>query len=143
MSGHPQGAPYDDGYGQPQGQDSYYQDDQYAQYNDHQAAAPNGYSDQQNGDAYYDESCVPSKITFWNRQTDTAAVPIMTINSRVASISRTAIMTASKAIRTSITTISIMIREEPRQHQVVRTATGKFHPQCSHFLRLMLMQSKT
>jgi 1,3-beta-glucan synthase len=56
MSGHPQGAQYDDGYGQPQGQDSYYQDDQYAQYNDHQGAAPNGYGDQQNGDAYYDES---------------------------------------------------------------------------------------
>jgi 1,3-beta-glucan synthase len=52
MSGHPQGAQYDDGYGR-QGQDSYYQDDQYAQYHDQQGE--HGYSDQ-HGDAYYDES---------------------------------------------------------------------------------------
>ena len=51
MSGHPQGAQYDDGYGQQgQGQDSYYQDGQYGQYDQQ-----NGYGDQ-HGDAYYDES---------------------------------------------------------------------------------------
>jgi 1,3-beta-glucan synthase len=62
MSGHPQGGHYDDGYGQnqaqphPQGNDSYYHDDQqYAQYQDD----GRGHSQyQQNGDAYYDESYV-------------------------------------------------------------------------------------
>jgi 1,3-beta-glucan synthase len=59
MSAHPQGAPggqYDDGYGH-QGQDAYYQDDQYGgQYHDDQRGA---YNDQPaHGDAYYDESCV-------------------------------------------------------------------------------------
>ena len=56
MSGHPQGAQYDDGYGQQghaQGQDQYYHDDQYAQYDQN----GHGYSDQ-NGDGYYDESWV-------------------------------------------------------------------------------------
>ncbi|KAF2175059.1 glycosyltransferase family 48 protein [Zopfia rhizophila CBS 207.26] len=51
MSGHPQGGQYDDGYGH-QGQDSYYHDDQYGQY-DQQGG--HGYGDQ-HGDAYYDES---------------------------------------------------------------------------------------
>ncbi|KAF2011689.1 glycosyltransferase family 48 protein [Aaosphaeria arxii CBS 175.79] len=61
MSGHPQGGQYDDGYGrQGQGQDSYYQDDQYGQYHDQpgqHAYSDNrgGYGDQ-HGDAYYDES---------------------------------------------------------------------------------------
>jgi len=56
MSGHPQGAQYDDGYGQGhQGQDSYYQDEQYGQYHDDRRGAP-AYQDQQAGDAYYDES---------------------------------------------------------------------------------------
>jgi 1,3-beta-glucan synthase len=59
MSGHPQGAQYDDGYGHgqgQQGQNAYYQDEQYAgQYHDDQHA---GYQDNQHGDAYYDESYV-------------------------------------------------------------------------------------
>ena len=60
MSGHPQGGQYDDGYGHTQGQqgqqgqNAYYQDDQYdGQYHDDQRA---GYQDNQHGDAYYDES---------------------------------------------------------------------------------------
>ncbi|KAF2685605.1 glycosyltransferase family 48 protein [Lentithecium fluviatile CBS 122367] len=55
MSGHPQGGQYDDGYGQgQQGQNAYYQDDQYGgQYHDDQRG---GYQDNQHGDAYYDES---------------------------------------------------------------------------------------
>lgn len=65
MSAHPQGAHghYDDGYGQPQqqqGQDAYYNDDQYGQYHDqhpNQPAGQQGYDNQHN-DAYYDESCV-------------------------------------------------------------------------------------
>jgi len=68
MSGHPQGGHYDDGYGQtpaqqPHGQDAYYQDDQYGQYHDDargQHAQAGQY--QQQGDAYYDESCVPSQV---------------------------------------------------------------------------------
>jgi 1,3-beta-glucan synthase len=55
MSGHPQGAQYDDGYGHgQQGQNAYYHDDQYGgQYHDDQRG---GYQDNQQGDAYYDES---------------------------------------------------------------------------------------
>jgi 1,3-beta-glucan synthase len=59
MSGHPQGAQYDDGYGQtqgqphPQGQDSYYHDDQqYGQYHDDARGQQHG------NDAYYDEQYV-------------------------------------------------------------------------------------
>ena len=56
MSGHQQGGHYDDGYNNQQGQDSYYQDEQYGQYHDdHRRGAP-GYQDNQAGDAYYDES---------------------------------------------------------------------------------------
>jgi 1,3-beta-glucan synthase len=69
MSGHPQGGHYDDGYGPTQGQhpqqgqDAYYQDEQYGQYHD-DARAPQAQGQgqaqyQQHGqDAYYDESCV-------------------------------------------------------------------------------------
>jgi 1,3-beta-glucan synthase len=59
MSGHPQGAQYDDGYGHAQGQqgqNAYYQDDAGydGQYHDDQRGA---YHDNQgHGDAYYDES---------------------------------------------------------------------------------------
>jgi hypothetical protein len=53
MSGHPQGGHYDDGYGH-QGQDSYYHDDQYGQYD--QQHGGQQYHDNQHGDAYYDES---------------------------------------------------------------------------------------
>ena len=71
MSGHPQGAQYDDGYGhqgqaqggqaQPHGQDSYYHDDQqYGQYHDDARGAQQGQGQYpQNGnDAYYDEQYV-------------------------------------------------------------------------------------
>ena len=52
----PQGGHYDDGYGRQQGQDGYYHDDQYSQYDDQRG---NNYHDQQgHGDAYYDESYV-------------------------------------------------------------------------------------
>ena len=62
MSGHPQQAHYDDGYGHHQqgNTDSYYQDDQAQPYYDHNG----GYTEQghppnqQGGDGYYDESCV-------------------------------------------------------------------------------------
>lgn len=63
MSGHPQGAQYDDGYGrqgqaQPQGQDSYYHDDQqYGQYHD-DARGQQGHYQQNGNDAYYDEQYV-------------------------------------------------------------------------------------
>jgi len=66
MSGHPQGGHYDDGYGQsqPQGQqhaqDGYYHDDQqYGQYHDDAHGQANY---QQQGDAYYDEQCVPDTV---------------------------------------------------------------------------------
>lgn len=53
MSGHPQGGHYDDGYGHGQANDGYYHDDQYGQYDNH---GGHGYSEQQHGDAYYDEA---------------------------------------------------------------------------------------
>lgn len=53
MSGHPQGGQYDDGYGHGQANDGYYHDDQYGQYDNH---GGHGYSEQQHGDAYYDEA---------------------------------------------------------------------------------------
>ena len=65
MSGHPQGAQYDDGYGRPgqpapQGQDSYYHDDQqYGQYQD-DARGQQGHYQQNGNDAYYDEQYVLS-----------------------------------------------------------------------------------
>jgi 1,3-beta-glucan synthase len=67
MSGHPQGGHYDDGYGQsqgqthPQGQDSYYHDDQqYGQYHDDARGQQGHY---QNGnDAYYDDQYVSPPI---------------------------------------------------------------------------------
>ncbi|KAF2870950.1 1,3-beta-glucan synthase component-domain-containing protein [Massariosphaeria phaeospora] len=55
MSGHPQGAQYDEGYARG-GQDSYYQDDQYGQYQDDQRDQRDRYQDNPQGDAYYDES---------------------------------------------------------------------------------------
>jgi 1,3-beta-glucan synthase len=71
MSGHPQAAQYDDGYGQTpahaqgqqgqQGQDGYYHDEQYGQYHDdatQQQHPQQQHPQQQQGDAYYDESCV-------------------------------------------------------------------------------------
>ena len=64
MSAHPQqGGHYDDGYGHPQGTDSYYQDDHnqgyYDQHNGYHDQQPAGYGNgHQNGDGYYDESCV-------------------------------------------------------------------------------------
>lgn len=68
MSGHPQGGHYDDGYGQsqgqahPQGQDSYYHDDQqYGQYHDDARGQQQG--QYQNGnDAYYDEQYVSPPV---------------------------------------------------------------------------------
>jgi len=69
MSGHPNQAQYDDGYGAPAAQghhqqgntDSYYQDEQAQPYYDQNA----GYADErqagghpQGGDGYYDESYV-------------------------------------------------------------------------------------
>ncbi|OCK84889.1 glycosyltransferase family 48 protein [Lepidopterella palustris CBS 459.81] len=54
MSGHPQGGHYDDGYGQHQGQDAYYHDDQYGQYENQ--GQHGGYPEQQHGEAYYDEA---------------------------------------------------------------------------------------
>lgn len=63
MSAHPQGGQYDDGYGrqgqaQPQGQDSYYHDDQqYGQYHD-DARGQQGHYQQTGNDAYYDEQYV-------------------------------------------------------------------------------------
>lgn len=49
-----------------------------------------------------------------------------------ATINRTAIMTiaASRVTRTSITTINIMTREEPKA-DMLRMAMGLFHPHCS------------
>lgn len=71
MSGHPQGAQYDDGYGhqgqaqggqappQPHGQDSYYHDDQqYGQYHDDARGGQQGQYQQNGNDAYYDEQYV-------------------------------------------------------------------------------------
>jgi 1,3-beta-glucan synthase len=67
MSGHPQAAQYDDGYGQTpahaqgqQGQDGYYHDEQYGQYHD-DATQQQHPQQQQQGDAYY-ESCVLSLL---------------------------------------------------------------------------------
>jgi hypothetical protein len=120
MSGHPQGGHYDDGYGQPHGQDSYYQDDQYGQYDQRGA---NGYQDHPNGDAYYDESSVSPLSLSSAPELTHCEVPTMTIN-KADSISKTVIMTASKVIRMSITTISIMIKEVPK------VATGGFHRKC-------------
>lgn len=52
MSGHPQGAHYDDGYShQVQGADSYYQDEQQQGYYDQNQS----YVQQHGGDGYYDE----------------------------------------------------------------------------------------
>lgn len=66
MSGHPQGAQYEDGYSHQQaGQDSYYQDEQYGQYHDdqhQQQRGQPGYQDQA-GDAYYDESYVNTNVS--------------------------------------------------------------------------------
>ena len=70
MSGHPNQAQYDDGYGPPapghpqQGNtDSYYQDEQAQPYYDHNGAYADehqgdGRAPQQGGDGYYDESYV-------------------------------------------------------------------------------------
>ena len=59
MSGHPQGH-YDDGYGhEPQGTDSYYQDEHnqgyYDQHQDYQQGGQE-YGHQQGNGGYYDES---------------------------------------------------------------------------------------
>ena len=60
MSGHPQGGHYDDGYGQPHGTDSYYQDDQGGQaYYDHNNQHYNEQHPQGGHEGYYDESYVP------------------------------------------------------------------------------------
>lgn len=81
MSAHPQGAPgqaqgqYDDGYGtaQPQqGQDAYYNDDQYAQYHDQPGGHGQPGYDNQHNDAYYDESCVPPVRERQDIETDIA-----------------------------------------------------------------------
>lgn len=55
MSGHPQQqAGYDDGYGQHQGNDAYYQDDQ--SYHDQYDYGNQQHPDQHGGEGYYDES---------------------------------------------------------------------------------------
>jgi hypothetical protein len=131
MSGHPQGGHYDDGYGR-QGQDSYYQDDQYGgQYHDQQGGH-HGYQDNQHGDAYYDESYVlysthPNPL----RETNHAAVLITMIETSKDIISKMAIMmiAASRvSIKMNITTINIMTRVVPKA-DMGRMAMGLFYLQ--------------
>lgn len=129
-----QGAPqaqYDDGYGPPaQGQNAYYTDDQYDQYNDQQGAQQPYDNNQQHNDAYYDEKCVI--YVLGNRSRANSSAVLITITSRRARItnSKTAITTiaASRVIKTSITTTSIMIKEALKQDMGKRAMQGLFHP---------------
>jgi hypothetical protein len=121
MSGHPQGAQYEDGYTRPQGgqeQDSYYQDEQYGQYHDdqNQQRGQPGYQDQA-GDAYYDESYVDLKDPLLAPLTYIFLGHIMTVSqARLRlrakdSISKRDIMTIAvnspDINKTNITTINI------------------------------------
>lgn len=137
MSGHPQGAQYDDGYAHQQGQDSYYQDDQYAQYHDdqHQRGAP-GYQDHQAGDAYYDESYALIAIQASDATADNLAVPITMVSRAMprprarASINKMAIMTIADSrdtSKTSITTINIMTKAVLRPG-MIKMGMGMFQP---------------
>ena len=122
MSGHPQGAQYEEGYTRPQGgqeQDSYYQDEQYGQYHDdqhQQQRGQPGYQDQP-GDAYYDESYVYIKHAVLALLTNNLSGLIMTVSKArlqlraKGSIRKMAItMIAANSLdisKTSITTINI------------------------------------